>query len=169
MVLLILGAVWAAVLVPPALRARAEAHPGDSIGSFHHQLNVLRRTGGYGAQPVHGEFGAVPPPAAPAPRVRPNLAAKRRRDVLVTLLWVMGATLVLGLLPGFRSLLVLHVVADLLCAAYVALLLRMKRTAMERRMRERRSAGAGAADVTPLRRDTPPGVVDLALRRAASR
>lgn len=45
MVLLVLAAVWAAVLIPPALRARHEGRPSDSISNFRRQLAVLRRTG----------------------------------------------------------------------------------------------------------------------------
>lgn len=45
MVLLVLAGIWAAVLIPPALRARAEGRPGDSIHNFKRQLSVLRRTG----------------------------------------------------------------------------------------------------------------------------
>ncbi len=45
MVLLVLAGIWAAVLIPPAVRARAEGRPGDSIHNFKRQLNVLRRTG----------------------------------------------------------------------------------------------------------------------------
>ncbi|MBI2169552.1 MAG: hypothetical protein HYU28_08645 [Actinobacteria bacterium] len=169
MVLLILGAVWAAVLVPPALRARAEASPGDTIGSFHHQLNVLRRTGGYIPRPGFGEHGPVPVPrssfgpggipimtAAPVDSVR-----RRRRDVLVTLLWIMGATLALGLMPSFRGLLVLHLVADALFVGYVLLLRHIKLTADTQRAEQ-------AAKVRRLR-PVPDGVADLALRRAASR
>ena len=45
MVLLVLAGIWAAVLIPPAVRARAEGRPGDSIHNFKRQLSVLRRTG----------------------------------------------------------------------------------------------------------------------------
>jgi hypothetical protein len=45
LVLLVLAAIWAAVLIPPAVRARANGRPGDSISAFHRQLSVLRRTG----------------------------------------------------------------------------------------------------------------------------
>lgn len=165
MVLLILGAVWAAVLIPPALRARAEASPGDTIGSFHHQLNILRRTGGYIPRVGYGEHGRVPlPPQGMQVTsvTSADLAKKRRRDVLVTLLWVMGGTLALGLLPGFRGMLYLHVVADLLFVGYVFMLRRMKLQTEERRAEAR-------AKVTPIHRPTPPGVADLNLRRAANR
>jgi len=161
LVLLILGAVWAAVLIPPALRARAEASPGDSIGHFHQQLNVLRRTGGYAPVPGRPASPAagLAPPASVLPTWSPeSMAKKRRRDILVTLLGIMGTSLLLGLLPAFRGLLVLHLVADVLCAGYVMLLLRFKRAAEIERARK----------VTRLRRETPPGVADLALRRAAA-
>jgi hypothetical protein len=45
LVLLVLAAIWAAVLIPPAIRARAEGRPGDSITNFRRQQAVLRRTG----------------------------------------------------------------------------------------------------------------------------
>jgi len=44
-VLLILGVVWVAVLGPSLLRRRSDRRSGDSIGEFHQQLRVLRRTG----------------------------------------------------------------------------------------------------------------------------
>mgnify|MGYP006207422537 CR=1 FL=1 len=48
MVLLVLAGIWAAVLIPPAVRARAEGRPGDSIRNFKRQQSVLRRTGPFG-------------------------------------------------------------------------------------------------------------------------
>lgn len=45
LVLLVLAVIWAAVLIPPAVRARAEGRPGDSITNFRRQQAVLRRTG----------------------------------------------------------------------------------------------------------------------------
>ncbi len=53
MVLLVLAGIWAAVLIPPAVRARAEGRPGDSISNFRRQLTVLRRTGPHRAS-LHG-------------------------------------------------------------------------------------------------------------------
>ena len=162
LVLLILGAVWAAVLIPPALRARAEASPGDSIGHFHKQLNVLRRTGGLAPVPGKGGAGTAPVGAlvTPASSSPVSQARRRRRDVLVTFLWAMGGTLALGILPSFRGLLLLHLLVDLAFAAYVVLLLRFKRQEAERAAADR------AKKVRPLR-PVPAGVTDLALRRAA--
>jgi hypothetical protein len=67
MVLLLLGVIWAAVLVPPWLQNRREARPTASIRSFHRQLWLLGRTSpGYAASPgvvarQRGARGAASP------------------------------------------------------------------------------------------------------------
>lgn len=155
MVLLVLAVIWGAVLVPPMLRARAEARPADSIGNFRHQLSVLRRTGPTTVSPANplrapgpvagraapvsgGMHHAYGPPGMQSPvDARRARTLKRRRDVLFTLMVAMGLTLVLGLLPPFRALLGLHVVCDLLFAGYVCLLLRARNHAAEREMKLR--------------------------------
>ena len=55
MVLLVLAGIWAAVLIPPAVRARAEGRPGDSISNFRRQLTVLRRTGPHATRMAGGD------------------------------------------------------------------------------------------------------------------
>ncbi|MFN2502949.1 MAG: hypothetical protein ABR540_01725 [Acidimicrobiales bacterium] len=74
MVLLVLAGIWAAVLIPPAVRARAEGRPGDSIHNFKRQLSVLRRTGPHrasvnGGRPAGGDHWyrshVSPPTLAP--------------------------------------------------------------------------------------------------------
>lgn len=52
-VLLLLAVVWAAVLGPGLIRRRAEARSANSIGAFHRQLRVLRRSGPVTVAPVH--------------------------------------------------------------------------------------------------------------------
>lgn len=80
MVLLVLAAIWAAVLIPPALRSRAEGRPGDSISAFHRQLSVLRRTGPRSQHLPMGDHWSRPPaPLAPplTPRGRTISAVPR--------------------------------------------------------------------------------------------
>ena len=172
MVLLVLAGIWAAVLIPPAVRARAEGRPGDSIHNFKRQLTVLRRTGpraGFqGSRPaggdhwyrshtsspsltaVHGPMRGTRPNPMPAHRapVRPVRMAspssaarsrtiRRRRDILSALLVAVFATLVLGLLFSIGIMLVVHVVADVLLVAYVALLIHQRNIAVERDMKVR--------------------------------
>ena len=170
MVLLVLAGIWAAVLIPPAVRARAEGRPGDSISHFRRQLSVLRRTGPHRASlngggrvaggdhwhrphavaplaPVHGPLRSARTspvatmhraPARPVRTAAPTFSAsrsrtiRRRRDVLSALVVAVLATLVLGLLPAFRVMLVAHVVADVLLVAYVALLIHQRNVAAER-------------------------------------
>lgn len=66
MVLLVLAGIWAAVLIPPAVRARAEGRPGDSISNFRRQLTVLRRTSPHAGRSGTGDLRhRFHPPAAP--------------------------------------------------------------------------------------------------------
>lgn len=164
-VLVILAIVWAVFLLPQLFRARAE-RSSDSIGNFRNQLSVLERTTPAASRSVSPLRPASRPQAptghrpaagrhvAPAPRqvppaTRPSaparsghaagraLARKRRRDVFCGLLVAMGATLVLGLVPSLRMMLVLHLVVDVLFAAYVALLVRARNLAAEREIKVR--------------------------------
>jgi len=73
LVLLVLAAVWAAVLIPPALRARHEGRPSDSISNFRRQLAVLRRTG-----PRSNRLGSVDHWARPYAPPPPTLASVSR-------------------------------------------------------------------------------------------
>ena len=166
MVLLVLVGLWAAVLIPPAVRARAEGRPGDSIHNFKRQLSVLRRTGPHAGRaaggdhwyrssqptltPVHGPLrGARTAPMAayraPVRAMRPASASsaarsrtiRRRRDILTALLVAVVSTLALGLLFSIGIMLIAHVVADILLVAYVALLIHQRNVAAERDLKVR--------------------------------
>ena len=159
MVVPILVILWAAVLIPPLLRSRAESRPADSIGAFRRQLAVLQRT---------GPSPSVAPVIAPATRLRPSRPVvppvssarrrtqKRRRDVFVALLAGMLTSLLLGMFPGLHLLLIVHVLMDLAFAAYVAMLVKVRNVAAERDMKVRFLPGGGTP-VEPA----------LALRRSA--
>ena len=113
---LLLVFIWAAVLVPPAAGARA-SREADFLGSIRP-----------GRDPLEGTLGrATDLDAADQPRFRPALTANaRRRQVLGGLVVAMGATLVLGLLPTFRLLLVVHLLLVNSSLAYVGLLVHMR-------------------------------------------
>jgi hypothetical protein len=139
LVLLVLAIVWAIVLLPPVLRARAEGRPADSIVHFHRQLNTLQKTG-----PRRGQHGGALPAtsAAAAMQARaiarssgPTRVQKRRRDILVGLMAAMAISLVLGAIPALHILLLVHVLADALFVGYVALLVRMRNAVAERDMK----------------------------------
>ena len=152
MLLLILAVVWAAVLVPPWLRSRADARPADSIGAFRHRLHVLERTGPIGSRrapmvPSRPEVAGYAPAmrrtagAAPrSPMVATSARARtqrRRRDIFVGLLAAMVTSLVLGFVPSLRILWVVHLLVDAMFVAYVALLVHMRNQAAERDMKVR--------------------------------
>ena len=159
-VLIVLAAVWAAFLLPPILRARSEHRPSGSISDFRKQLHVLARTSPaaqHHARPVPALGGRVVPmrprpPAAPQPlRLgRSRQSVKRRRDIFLGLLVAMGGSLVLGFLPPLRALWAVHIVLDVLFAAYVASLIYLRNLAAEREMKVRFLPPAVATPATAL-------------------
>lgn len=162
LVVVILAVIWAAVLVPPYLQNRRESRPADSISTFRNQLSVLERRASSVQPGVLAQPGRVVSPVRSPARVARMEAKKRRRDILVTLLAAAGLTLLLGLLAP--SVLLLHLVIDVLLAAYVALLVRQKRIVEERAMKVRylSSARRPAAPAPAV----PVAHPQLALRRS---
>jgi len=141
-VLVILAALWAVVLLPPLLRSRAE-RANDSIGDFNYRLDVLGRT--------NGALRA----AGAKPRVSPGRrAAKRRRDVLRTMLAVVGGLGLLALATQALIVWVLFITAALAFGAFCALWAWARALQIER-----------AEKVRSMQRQPAP---DWVLRRAAS-
>jgi hypothetical protein len=186
-VILVLGILWAAVLLPPILRARAEGGGGsalsDGIGEF--MSTVTSAFGrGHGSsgdgdlpamQPLMGPVGPVASMGAARSSGGMSHAQKRRRDVLIGLLVAVGITLVMALFSGGNIMfLVLNLLADACLGVYVFLLLQMKsRQQHARRPQARPVAQTGrhlrsipsmsAEPSTPSR-----GEPALLLRRTAS-
>jgi hypothetical protein len=172
-VLLFLAGIWGVVLYGWFRDRLADTRPADSIGSFRHQLSVLERTGPTTSlsaprrtvAPSFAPSSFAPSSFAPsAARVRPaarvgSSAAKRRRDILFGLLAVMGGSLLLSFVPGLGALRLLHLAADALCVAYLALLIRQRNIRAEREMKLRflpspAGAGGGVGDSALLLRRT---------------
>ncbi|MDA8269641.1 MAG: hypothetical protein M0Z63_07730 [Actinomycetota bacterium] len=83
LILMLLLMVWAVVLVPGALRRRAESHATDSIHAFHRQLGVLQRAGRTLGPPAHrirAPFPSLAASANGAPGGRPSLLLVRPGD-----------------------------------------------------------------------------------------
>jgi hypothetical protein len=152
LVLVILGLIWAAVLLPPYLQNRREHRPGDSIASFRHQLSVIERatpegraranTHGHGrsewAQPTP-ITAARPRAVAARPASRPapmSLARKRRRDVFLTLLAAVPVTFLLAFAMG-GMVWMLQLVADVAFVGYVGLLVKLQQEAAEKDLKVR--------------------------------
>ena len=138
MVLLVLAAIWAAVLVPPYLQKRRATHPSSSVVDFHQQLAVLQRTGrALHAGPLHDGYAPraamadLARPAAPHRAVRPGVGRtdiiRRRRDVVCTLAASAGLTFLLAMALG-GNVWILHLLVDAALLGYVALLLQIKQS-----------------------------------------
>ena len=78
LVLLVLAAVWLAVLVPPLLRSRVENRPNSSVTDFRRQLTKLQNT----ATPPRGAVRAMGRPLAQSPLTRPVAAGRTGQPTL---------------------------------------------------------------------------------------
>jgi hypothetical protein len=137
-VILVLGILWAAVLIPPILRARAEGGGsgvsggvGEVMSMFTSAFGRARGTGGDqdlpAMQPLMGPVGPVASMGAMRAPGGMSSAQKRRRDVLIGLLVAVGITLVMALFSGGNIMfLVLNLLADACLGVYVYLLVQMK-------------------------------------------
>ncbi len=96
-VILLLAVIWAGVLVPPAVRVHA-ARKDAFLDSFDDDRGP----------PPHSSSRSAP--------------VQRRRRIAGGLLAAIGTTLVVGLLPTFRVLLVVHLFLVDSFLAYIALL-----------------------------------------------
>jgi len=146
-ILLIIVVVWAVVLGPSLLHRRAARRSNDSIGAFHRQLRVLEPVGPSLVDPANRLDVATthrPPPVVGShlPDVRHDRffrpeACRRRRDVLMVLVGITVGTGLLGLIPVLEPILILTAVAALSLIAYVALLIRLRTSALEREVKLR--------------------------------
>jgi len=150
-VLLVLAAIWAAVIVVPLVRARTEGTLGDSIGSFRRHLSVLERAAPRRVAPANrlrmNNMATGIPPYRPTAtgnsRMAParqsagqrRQAQKRRRDVFMALVVGIAFSAILAMIPGLSIMWTVNIVVDLCFAAYVALLVRMRNLAAEREMK----------------------------------
>ena len=95
-VILVLGILWVAVLVPPILRARGAQSRTDSVGDFHHKLRSLGQANGHRTRPRRTT--ASSPIFVPSHTGGSAMSAqqKRRRDVLFVLLGLVAFTFFLA-------------------------------------------------------------------------
>jgi hypothetical protein len=147
-VILVLGILWIAVLVPPILRARGQQSRSDSVGDFHHKLRSLGQANGHRTRPRR--TSAVSPIFVPSQTVSGSMSAqqKRRRDVLFVLLGLVAFTFFLAVLTRSMAFIALQIVADLALAGYVYLLVQYKQRAQAQRSSVR-YLGAAYRESTP--------------------
>ena len=131
---IVLGVAWVCALGPGLVRSLAQR--GLTVRSPGGRSRPTRR-GDRASLPGFGLVSVVSRvrsarrhSAVSVPRVRLSPAArrtrKRRRELLATLSGVAFGSLLLGLVPGLRMLLVLSAVSSAMLALYVVALLRLK-------------------------------------------
>lgn len=145
LVILVLVVLWAAVLLPPILRSRAESGAPSGIGDFVHKLRSGLGHVGHGRghdaglpplQPIMGPVGGPGPSVAGAPMRAPGGMSpmqKRRRDILIGLLAAVGLTFVMAFMAGSVIFWALWVLSCLALGGYVFMLLQLKAKAQQRR------------------------------------
>jgi hypothetical protein len=128
-----LGIIWVAFLLPARKRS-----PAASVEDFEKRMSLLAgangsTTGRWVLMPRKGERFL-------GPENRQRVRIRRRRRVVFTLLLdTAGLTLLMGLFPPFRKVLVLTAVLAIALVAYTVLLARIR---ADERARERRRARA---------------------------
>ena len=179
-VILVLAILWAAVLLPPILRARSEGGGNGVSGGITEVMGVftsaIDRVRGHEAplatgQPLMGPVGPVNGVGSMRTPGGMSPAQRRRRDVLIGLLCAAGITLVMALFSGGNIVFVaLHLVTDVLLGGYVYLLLQVKSRAADRRTKVRplRPATPRLRSVPPLADTGPASNPALVLRRSAT-
>lgn len=75
MILLVVGAAWMAVLLPPLMRSRFDGGSLSSVSDFRRQLHTLQRTQGPRTQ---APMRSMARPLAPSPRLAPPRPAAGR-------------------------------------------------------------------------------------------
>ncbi len=132
--LLILGGLWAAVLLPPMIQrvqglSASRPSKASPVGGFSQNLARLERPG---TAPVGGAYGYASPQQKESLRPDSALAAaRRRRDVLGSLvavaLFLLVATTMFGAIALYA-----HIVVDIIAVAFAGLMIRRNKLAAER-------------------------------------
>ena len=137
-VLIILGVLWAAVLVPPLLRARSDRKTG-AIGDYAHTLGVLKTSNRKISSGTRSAAalvdGSMHNPAA----TKRSAIKKRRRDVFNGLA---GSVVVLGIVSlitrqGFT--ITLFLLAGVALGVYSYLLFQINEMEKQKRAKSRRT------------------------------
>jgi len=124
-VLIILGALWAAVLVPPLLRAHSDSK-STSIGELSNKLGVLNKNRSNMKLKTSTYSSLVPNQAQVQSLNKSSASAKRRKEILLALSIAAVVTLLLAFLTSVAALWVLNIILDIALGSYIYLLLKLE-------------------------------------------
>jgi hypothetical protein len=131
LVVALLAALWAAVLLPAAVRGRRHNSPMNQIDSFERSMVMLAHRAQ--SRPGPGRQVLMPPPPRRSARAR---AARRRRMVLTRLSGAAAATGLLAVIAGGLVWLLFALVAAAL-GGYLVMLFRLEARQVEARRKVR--------------------------------
>jgi hypothetical protein len=187
-VIAVLAVIWVMALTPMMLRKLSERRFSNSVDSFHRQLRGMRRAYprlaasavdpemalSAAATANNGVWASSPvtPSRMPRSDVLEHLPRRlapqsaRRRRVLLVLVTTMLGFFLLGMVPGWRVLWDLALLAFAATAGYLALLIHIHRRAVERDVKvvdiqerlRNQNAEAIASIAIPVRRVEPEDV-----------
>ncbi|HVL33524.1 MAG TPA: hypothetical protein VM600_08085 [Actinomycetota bacterium] len=135
-VIVLLVIAWAIVLAPSLHLPKLASSPLEGVRKFEQTMGVLANTRATGQMP--GRWVMVPSKARGAVDRRRNRVIRRRRQNFVRLVAASALTLVFGLIPALRALLVAHLVVDVVLVAYVVQLRRWAMALQQKQPQQRR-------------------------------
>jgi hypothetical protein len=124
-VLIILGALWAAVLVPPLLRAHSDSK-STTIGDLSNKLGVLNKNRSSIKLKTSTYSSLVPHRGPVKPLNTKAKSAKRKKEVLLVLSIACAVTFVIAFFTSNIALWVLNIVIDICLASYIYILLKLE-------------------------------------------
>ena len=124
-VLIILGALWAAVLVPPLLRAHSDSK-STSIGELSNKLGVLNKNRSSMKLKTSTYSTLVPNQSGVKELNRNAQSAKRRKEILLALGIACAVTFLLALITSVAALWILNILLDVCLGTYIYLLLKLE-------------------------------------------
>ena len=124
-VLIILGALWAAVLVPPLLRAHSDSK-STSIGELSNKLGVLNKNRSSMKLKTSTYSTLVPSQSGVKELNRNAQSAKRRKEILLALGIACAVTFLLALITSVIALWILNILLDVCLGTYIYLLLKLE-------------------------------------------
>lgn len=124
-VLIILGVLWAAVLVPPLLRAHSDSK-STSIGELSNKLGVLNQNRSSMKLKTNTYSSLVPNQVQVKALNKNAQTAKRRKDILMALGIAAVVTLILAYFVGGFALWAINIIIDIALGSYIYLLIKLE-------------------------------------------
>lgn len=150
--LVVLAAVWMAVLLPSLVRSRIASSPIDGVRNFEVAMGILA-----GNRPRRGNAGGsgrwvMVPREVTMPARRRSRVIQRRRRIFNRLVGIALVTLATAFVPAVRWMVFVHLFVDAVLGLYVWRLIQIKNQPLE----SPAAAAFGSASSAPATTSQPP-------------